>query len=236
MTPGRVYPVLSVIVSVIEPRVLSPDAVGMSTAVAPSVVPLPLDLSPASTIRLLCLDHHPKIISALALMTSMDPAFGVVRASTAGSDKGPFDPAKVCNQIVRHQTSIVVLGNVSEGTDVFSLVREIRSRQPKVRCVFLSSDVRRSSISAAFQCGASGFFAKGDDLRDILNGLRQIAVCNNDEFLLGQKVMAQCRMCGGGGERFALAGPGPAHQSWTPMTILSDPLGRLERFGADVAE
>ncbi len=29
---------------------------------------------------------------------------------------------------------------------------------------------------------------------------------------------------------------GPAHQSWTPMTILSDPLGRLERFGADVAE
>jgi hypothetical protein len=33
-----------------------------------------------------------------------------------------------------------------------------------------------------------------------------------------------------------LFGVGPAHQSWTPMTILSDPLGRLERFGADVAE
>jgi hypothetical protein len=29
---------------------------------------------------------------------------------------------------------------------------------------------------------------------------------------------------------------GPAHQSWTPMAVLSDPLGRLERFGADVAE
>jgi hypothetical protein len=29
---------------------------------------------------------------------------------------------------------------------------------------------------------------------------------------------------------------GPAHQSWTPMTILSNPLGGLERFGADVAE
>ena len=29
---------------------------------------------------------------------------------------------------------------------------------------------------------------------------------------------------------------GPARQSWTPMTVLSDPLGRLERFGADVAE
>jgi CheY-like chemotaxis protein len=129
-------------------------------------------------------------------MTSLDPAFGAVTASTTGSDKASFDPAKVCKQIVRHQTSIVVLGNVSERTDVFSLVREIRSRQPKVRCVFLSSDVRRSSISAAFQCGASGFFAKGDDLRDILNGLRQIAVCNNDEFVLGQKVMAQCRMWG----------------------------------------
>ena len=24
---------------------------------------------------------------------------------------------------------------------------------------------------------------------------------------------------------------GPAHQSWTPMTTLSDALGRLERFG-----
>ena len=29
---------------------------------------------------------------------------------------------------------------------------------------------------------------------------------------------------------------GPAHQSWTPMKILSDPLGRLECVGADVAE
>ena len=29
---------------------------------------------------------------------------------------------------------------------------------------------------------------------------------------------------------------GPAHQSWTPMTILSNPLGRLARFRADVAE
>lgn len=194
MNPRGVRPT---VVAVIERPVRSLDAVGMSTAVAPSVAQPRLDLSPASTIRLLCLDHHPKIVSALAVMTSLDPAFGAVTASTTGSDKGPFDPAKVCKQIVRHQTSIVVLGNVSERTDVFSLVREIRSRQPKVRCVFLSSDVRRSSISAAFQCGASGFFAKGDDLRDILNGLRQIAVCNNDEFVLGQKVMAQCRMWGG---------------------------------------
>ena len=31
----------------------------------------------------------------------------------------------------------------------------------------------------------------------------------------------------------AIKATGPAHQSWTPMTILSDPLGRLERFGAE---
>ncbi len=28
----------------------------------------------------------------------------------------------------------------------------------------------------------------------------------------------------------------PEPQSWTPIPILSDPLGRLERFGADLAE
>ncbi len=28
----------------------------------------------------------------------------------------------------------------------------------------------------------------------------------------------------------------PAHQSWTPMKILSGTLGRLERVGADLAE
>ena len=29
---------------------------------------------------------------------------------------------------------------------------------------------------------------------------------------------------------------GPAHQTWTPMKILAGPLGRLERFGVDLAE
>ena len=44
--------------------------------------------------------------------------------------------------------------------------------------------------------------------------------------------------CGLGGLGVAQGrnGPGPAHQSWAPMKILSDSLGRLERVGADVAE
>lgn len=204
MNPRDLRPALPVLVSVIEPPVSSLDAVGVPIVVAPSGAFPALDRSLTSTIGLLCLDQHAKVFRALALMTSTDPAFGVVIASTSRSTKEPFDPAKVSAEVVRHQTNIVVLGNVSERPDVFSLVRDIRSLQPTVRCVFLSSDVCQSTISAAFKYGASGYFAKGDDQHDILNGLKRIAVCHDDEFVLGQKVMAQCRMWGGG-QMFALA-------------------------------
>ncbi len=39
-----------------------------------------------------------------------------------------------------------------------------------------------------------------------------------------------------GGEMGEMCVGGPSHQSWAPMKILSDSLGRLERVGADVAE
>ena len=51
---------------------------------------------------------------------------------------------------------------------------------------------------------------------------------------IGEGKLPPCR--GVEGMQYWSALDGPAHQSWTPMTILSDPLGRLERFGADVAE
>jgi two-component system response regulator NreC len=78
------------------------------------------------------------------------------------------------------------------GPDVFEAADRLRQRFPDVRFAFLSAHVRDGLLAAAYRCGASGYFAKGDDLRDILDGLKRIARSARGTFIMGPKVVAQC--------------------------------------------
>jgi DNA-binding NarL/FixJ family response regulator len=121
-------------------------------------------------IRMLTVDEHPDIHSSLAILASLDPAFGLVTRP------------------------------LSKKPSVFDSVRDLRVQFPDVRCVFLTSDPHRSNLAAAYTCGASGFFAKGDDLNEIVDGLKVISSCGQSAFIVGKKAIEHFRTAVGKSE------------------------------------
>jgi DNA-binding NarL/FixJ family response regulator len=52
--------------------------------------------------------------------------------------------------------------------------------------------VRESLLAAAYRCNASGYFAKGDDLSEIISGIKRIARSKEGTFVMTPRVQAQC--------------------------------------------
>ena len=136
-------------------------------------------------IRMLTADDHPNIHGSLEVLASLDPAFGLV-TRLSGEES-------LMNAVARVKPTIVVVGSLSRNPCVFDSVRELRGQFPDIRCVFLTSDLHRSNLAAAYTCGAFGFFAKGDELREIVDGLKAISSCGRNAFIVGKKVMEQCQ-------------------------------------------
>ena len=59
------------------------------------------------------------------------------------------------------------------GPDVFEMADRMRHMHPGLRFVFLSAHIRDGFLAAAYKCGAWGYFSKGDDLEDIVAGIRE---------------------------------------------------------------
>lgn len=143
-------------------------------------------------IRMLTVDEHPDIHSSLAILASLDPAFGLVTR--------PSGAETLIQAVARVKPTIVVLGSLSKKPSVFDSVRDLRVQFPDVRCVFLTSDPHRSNLAAAYTCGASGFFAKGDDLNEIVDGLKVISSCGQSAFIVGKKAIEHFRTAVGKSE------------------------------------
>lgn len=143
-------------------------------------------------IRMLTVDEHPDIHSSLAILASLDPVFGLVTR--------PFGTETLIKAVARVKPTIVVLGSLSKKPSVFDGVRDLRVQFPDVHCVFLTSEVHRSNLAAAYTSGASGFFAKGDDLNEIVDGLKVISSSGQSAFIVSKKAIANCRTAVGKSE------------------------------------
>jgi DNA-binding NarL/FixJ family response regulator len=64
---------------------------------------------------------------------------------------------------------------------------------PGVRFIFLSAHVRDGYLAAAYKCGAWGYFAKGDELDEIVAGIKEIARSAQGTFVMGPKVKERCQ-------------------------------------------
>ena len=135
-------------------------------------------------VRLMCVDDHALLVQGMKVQAELDPGIDFVA--------GLPDPSKLLDEVARVQPDVVTLDVEMPGPDVFEAADRLRHRFPDVRFAFLSAHVRDTLLSAAYRCGASGYFAKGDDLRDILDGLKRIARSARGTFIMGPKVMAQC--------------------------------------------
>ena len=57
----------------------------------------------------------------------------------------------------------------------------------------IDQDTADGYLAAAYKCGASGYFAKGDDLEDIVSGVKEVARSDEGVFVLGPKVKQRCQ-------------------------------------------
>ncbi len=138
-----------------------------------------------ATVRVVCVDDHSVLIEGLRAQFAID---GHVRCVAAlGSAE------HLLNAVAEHRPDVVVLDIEMPGPDVFEIADRMRHLYPETRFVFLSAHIRDGFLASAFRCGASGYFAKSEDLEEIVEGLRRVARCAEGTFVMGTKVRARCQ-------------------------------------------
>lgn len=171
-------------------------------------------------IRVLCVDDHAVLVEGLRAKFAVEDRIRIV-GSLATAER-------LLEETARLQPDIILLDIEMPGPDVFEMADRLRHAHPKLRFIFLSAHIRDGYLAAAYKCGAWGYFAKGDELDDIVAGLGEVARSTAGTFVMGPKVRARCRpvtMSTSGGRRqgadaLAPGGVGGAAPA-TPLASLS---------------
>src|SRR5262249_24918676 len=122
---------------------------------------------------------------------------------------------------------VVLLDIEMPGPDAFEMADRLRHMHPNVRVIVLSAHIRDGFISAAYKCGAWGYFAKSDDLQAITDGIVTVARNHSGTFVLGPNVQERCRPQTG---RSAAPDRASGHGGGAPAT----PLGSLSQREIEV--
>jgi DNA-binding NarL/FixJ family response regulator len=136
-------------------------------------------------IRVLCVDDHAVLVEGLRAKFAVEDRIRIV---------GRLESAdRLLRETKRLRPDIVLLDIEMPGPDVFEQADRLRREFPGLRFVFLSAHIRDGYLAAAYKCGAWGYFAKGDELDDIVAGLIEVARSTAGTFVMGPKVRARCR-------------------------------------------
>lgn len=135
-------------------------------------------------VRVLCVDDHAVLVEGLKAQFAIDGSIRVVgRLPTA---------EKLIEEVERLKPDVVLLDIEMPGPDVFETADRLHHLHPKTRFVFLSAHIRDGYLAAAYKCGAWGYFAKGDELEDIVAGIKALACNASGTFIMGPKVRDRC--------------------------------------------
>lgn len=174
----------------------SPDSAKATRARAnnPESQPALSDIVPAARpalpdddagIRVLCVDDHAVLVEGLRAKFAIENRIRIV-GSLASAER-------LLEETARLGPDIILLDIEMPGPDVFEMADRLRHAHPGLRFVFLSAHVRDGYLAAAYKCGAWGYFAKGDELNDIVAGIGEVARSSAGTFVMGPKVRARCR-------------------------------------------
>lgn len=169
-------------------------------------------------IRVLCVDDHAVLIEGLRSQFAIHDRIRIV---------GSLDsPAMLLEETARLNPDVVLLDIEMPGPDAFEMADRLRQMHPRVRSIFLSAHVRDGYLAAAYECGAWGYFAKGDNLEDIVSGIRKVARSASGTFVMGPKVTArlqppQSRRPGKAPVRRRRKGAHAGHGSATSLSSLT---------------
>lgn len=117
--------------------------------------------------RILLVDDHELVRSALSEMLDRDQSFEVVgQASNAGE---AIVQAEDC------KPDIVVMDIDMPGMICFDAVKQMRLKLPDLSVIFLSAFFHDHYIEQAIGVGAKGYVIKGDPPRTLFDALRDVA-------------------------------------------------------------
>lgn len=147
-----------------------------------------MSTSASHAIRVLCVDDHAVLVEGLKAQFAIDGSIEVVgRLATAG---------KLVEECRRLRPDAVLLDIEMPGPDAFEAAARLRKAQPEVRVIVLSAHIRDAFITASFAAGACAYFAKSEELDDIVTGIRDVMRTEAGMFRLGPKVRERCRAAG----------------------------------------
>ncbi len=167
----------------------------------------------AGGVRVLCVDDHAVLVEGLKAQFAIERHITCVGYLPSAAD--------LLEEVARLVPDVVLLDIEMPGPDVFEMADRLRHMHPRVRVVFLSAHVRDGYLAAAYKCGAWGYFAKGDDLGDIVAGVKEVARSAGGVFVMGPKVRLRCAPAPAGrtGIRRESGPPRTALQALTPREI-----------------
>jgi DNA-binding NarL/FixJ family response regulator len=130
-------------------------------------------------------DDHAVLVEGLKARFAIDGEIEIVgRLATA---------ARLPDEVDRLRPDVVMLDIEMPGPDVFEMTDRMRREHADVRVVILSAHIRDAFISASFRAGVCAYFAKSDELDDIVRGIHEVTRSRSGSFLLGPKVRERCR-------------------------------------------
>lgn len=135
---------------------------------------------PGPAVRVLCVDDHAVLVEGLKAQFAIEGRIQCVGYLSSATN--------LLEEVARLKPDVVLLDIEMPGPDVFETADRLRHMHPELRFVFLSAHVRDGYLAAAYKCGASGYFAKGDELDDIVAGLKEVARNPAGVFVMGPKV------------------------------------------------
>ncbi len=166
-------------------------------AAKPGLSPRPASVKPARGVEsaggatagdgvsVLCVDDHAVLVEGLKAQFALDN-----RVTCVGQLP---DASRLLEEVARLKPDVVLLDIEMPGPDAFETADRLHHMHPGVRIIILSAHIRDGYIAAAAKCGASGYFAKSDDLEAIVAGVREVARNAAGTFVMGPKVKDHCR-------------------------------------------
>ncbi len=136
-------------------------------------------------IRVMCVDDHAVLVEGLRAQFAIEGRIEIVGRLPSA--------ARMIDEVERLKPGAVLLDIELPGPDAFEIADRLRRLHPEVRIIVLSAHIRDAFISASFAAGASGYFAKSDELEDIVQGIIDVMKSKAGGFVLGPKVREQCR-------------------------------------------
>lgn len=170
----------------------------------------------AAGVRVLCVDDHAVLVEGLKAQFAIDGRITVVGRLASAE--------RLLEEVARLKPDVVLLDIEMPGPDVFEMADRMRHMHPNLRFVFLSAHIRDGYLAAAYKCGAWGYFAKGDELEDIVAGIKELARSAGGTFVMGPKVRQRCDQAAAGS---AASKPVPLNARPTRDTPVAVPLESL---------